>query len=133
MGSDIFIHVHWSHISEMVTGGSATWVFEVSYAKGHSQAAFTDTKLTSVVQDASQIKRQHMVAETNLSVPGGSGVQFDSNEIEVDGLFLCRIYLDSNDIVTSDSSTVSPFVHFVDLHYQSTGLPTKNKAPDFWS
>jgi hypothetical protein len=52
--------------------------------------------------------------------------------MEVDGIIMCRLYLDSNDIITS-GGTVNPFVHFVDLHYQSTGIGTKGKAPNFYN
>jgi len=127
----IFIHVHWSHNSATLTGGSCTWVFEAIYAKGHNQSAFDAPVLISVVQAASTIQYQHMIAETMASTVGGSPVLLDTDLLETDGVMQCRLYLDSNDL--TDSVTVpQPFAHFVDLHYQSTGQPTKNKAPDFW-
>jgi hypothetical protein len=131
-GSEIYIHVHWSHNSAVVTGGTATWVFETMYSKGHNQAAFQVPILISVIQSASLIPYQHMIAETVASVDGGSGVLLDTLDLETDGILQCRLYLDSNDISTSNATIVNPFAHFVDIHYQSTGLPTKNKAPDFW-
>jgi len=51
----------------------------------------------------------------------------DTNDLEDDGLFLVRA-----DLATS-TSTDNPFLHFVDIHYQSTGIPTKNRAPDFYA
>jgi hypothetical protein len=74
-----------------------------------------------------------MVAEAIASTPGGSPVLLNTNKLCIDDIVQCRLFLDSNDIVTSDSSTVKPFAHFADIHYRSTGLPTKNKAPNFWS
>lgn len=131
-GTEIFIHVHWSHNSATLTGGTCTWVFETMYAKGHDQAAFQNPVLISVVQAASTTQYQHMIAETVASVSGGSGVLLDTDDLEVDGIFQCRLYLDSNDM--TDSVTVpDPYAHFVDIHYQSTGLPTKQRAPDFWT
>lgn len=132
MGTDIFIHIHWSHNSALVTGGSCTWAFESTYAKGHQQSAFGATGTVSAIQAASTTQYQHMVAETSMSVSGGSATQFDTNNLEVDGVILTRMYLDSNDI-TSSGAIPNPFVHFVDLHYQSTGVPTKQRSPDFWT
>jgi len=84
------------------------------------------------VQAANTTRYQHMIAETALSISGGSGTQLDTDLIEVDGLLFCRLYLDSNDL-TDSVAPPDPFVHFVDIHYQSTGVPTKNRAPDFWT
>lgn len=132
MGTDIFIHIHWSHNSPLVTGGSTTWGFESTYSKGHDQAAFVATKVVSVAQGANVTPYQHMIAETAMSVGGGSATQLDTDDLEVDGIILTRMYLDSNDI-TSSGAVPDPFVHFVDLHYQSTGVPTKQRSPDFWT
>lgn len=132
-GTDVFIHVHWSHDSTLVTGGSTTWAWETTYAKGHDQGAFLAPKTVTVAQNASTTQYQHMIAETALSVSGGSATQLDSDELETDGLILCRFFFDSNDMTVSGGGVPDPFVHFVDLHYQSTGLPTKGRAPDFWT
>lgn len=132
MGTNIFIHVHWSHNSATLTGGSVTWAFEVIYAKGFDQEPFSVPVTTSLVDAASLTPYQHMVIETAVSVSGGSATQLDTNQLEVDGVIFCRLYLDSNDL-TDSVSPPNPFVHFVDIHYQSTGVPTKNKTPDFWT
>jgi hypothetical protein len=132
IGTDLHIHVHWSHASATVTGGSVTWAFELTYAKGHDQGAFPASKTVTVQQNASTTQYQHMVAETTATTVGGSGTQFDTDDMEPDGLLICRFYLDSNDI--TDSVVVpDPFVHAVDVHYQSTGVGTKAKVPDFWT
>lgn len=132
MGTDLFVHVHWSHTSATVTGGSATFGFETVYAKGFDQAAFPAPKLISIAQNASTTQYQHMVAEGSLSITGGSATQLDSDDLEVDGVIFARFNFDSNDI--TDSVTVPDiFIHFVDIHYQSTNVGTKQKAPDFWT
>lgn len=132
MGTDIFIHAHWSHNSTLVTGGSVTWGFEVTFVKGFDQGAFPATKTVSILQNASTTQYQHMIAETAMSISGGSATQLDSADLEVDGVFMARLELDSNDL-TSSGAVPDPFIHFVDIHYQSTGVPTKQKAPDFWT
>jgi len=123
-GTDIYIHTHWSHKVPVV--GNVTWGFEVSYAKGHNQAAFSAPITTTILQASPNIALQHMIAEVQFSASTPSGVQIDTDNIEVDGLLLTRIFLSAN------TTGVAPFLHFVDIHYQSTNIPTKQKAPDFW-
>lgn len=132
-GTDIFIHVHWSHAGTLVTGGSVTWGFEIMYAKGHNQEAFPVPLTVSVAQNASTTQYQHMIAEGLASTPGGSGVLLDTNLLETDGIIQCRISLDSNDMIVSGGLIPDPFIHMVDLHYQSTNTATKNRSPDFWA
>lgn len=132
LGTDMFIHVHWSHNSDKVTGGSVTWAFEATYAKGYDTDSFDTPIVVPVTQTTSNVSHQHMVAETALSISGGSTNNLDTDTLEVDGLILTRFFLDSNDLITSDGSEVKPFFHFVDIHYQSTGIPTKNKNPNFY-
>jgi hypothetical protein len=127
--TDIYVHIHWSHNSLAVTTGAPTFVVEGTYAKGHNQAAFGVPVSVNITEAASTTRYQHMVTESQLSNAGGTGGLLDTADLEVDGLFLLRIELLSN---TMDGGTL-PFIHFVDVHYQSTGLPTKNKAPDFWT
>lgn len=132
-GSDIHIHAHWSHIATTVTGGSVTWGFEVTYSKGHNQAAFAAPITTTITQNASTTQYQHMIAEVQLSAVLPSAAQIDSDSIEVDGMILVRAYLSANNLTVSGGGTPEPFLHLVDIHYQSTGIGTKNKAPNFWS
>ena len=131
--SDIYVHIHWSHGGALVTGGSVTWGVEFTYAKGHNQAAFPNTATLSVVSSAPTTAYQHMINEVQGSSAGGSASTVDRAELEADGVGMARIYLDSNDILVSGGSKPAPFVHYVDLHYQSTGVGTKNKEPDFWA
>lgn len=125
--TDIYAHVHWSLNVGSITE-NCTWEFTSIYAKGHNQAAFTTTPLvTSILQASSTTQYQHMIAETAISSAGGSGTLFDNALFEVDGLIIIRIKLSVN------SGATKPFIHMVDLHYQSTNMATKNKAPNFYS
>jgi hypothetical protein len=132
-GTDLHIHAHWSHIATTVTGGSVTWGFEVTYAKGHQQAPFRAPVTASVLQSASATKYQHMIAETQMSAASPSIAQLDTDDIEVDGLILVRAFLQANAMTVSGGGVPEPFLHMVDIHYQSTGVPTKNKAPNFYT
>ena len=132
LGTDIFIHVHWSHKSDVVTGGSVTWGFETTYAKGHNQESLHTPVTITVNEAVNPVKHTHQVSEGAASVSGGSAGQLDTDDLEPDGMILCRLFLDSNDITTSDASIVNPMAYFVDIHYQSTGVPTKNRLPNFY-
>jgi len=133
MGTPIYLHVHWSHASSLVTGGSLTWGIECMYAKGHDQDEFDSPVIVTIADFASTIAYRHLIAEAAASTEGGSGVQLDTNLLEPDGIIQCRIYLDSNDMAVSSGDTPAPFVHFVDVHYQSTCVGTKQRQPDFWT
>lgn len=129
MGTDLFIHVHWSHNSLTVEGGAPTFAIEGTYAKGHNQAAFGPPVAVTLSEPASTTRYQHMITEVQFSNVGGTGGLLNTNDIEVDGLLLLRVALIGNTMTDG----VLPFVHFVDVHYQSTGLATKQKSPDFWT
>lgn len=134
-GSNIYIHAHWSQIV-VDTGGTAgvpgnvKWYFEVSYAKGHQQAAFSAPITTSVVQQGSTTQYMHNIAEVQLSATSPSASQLDSDDLEPDGLLLVRTYRTAAD--AADTLNQNPFLHYVDIHYQSTGIGTKQKAPNFY-
>jgi len=132
MGSEIFIHSHWSHAATTVTGGSVSWTFELSYAKGHDQAAFSATKLITATQNANSTQYQHMVAETSMTAVTESATAFAVGIMEPDAVLMCRVYLSANNMTVSGGGVPAPFLHFVDLHYQSTNIGTKNRSPNFW-
>lgn len=135
-GSDLYIHVHWSQIV-VDTGGAAgspgdvKWQWEASYSQGHNQAPFSVPVLPTLVATASAVQYQHLISEVQLSSASPSATQLDSDDIEVDGLILTRFFRDPADGV--DTLNQVPFVHYVDIHYQSTGIGTKQKAPPFWT
>lgn len=128
IGTDLFIHLHWSHNALGVTSGAPTFIVEGTYAKGHNQAAFGTPTSVSISENASTTQYQHMITEEQLSNNGGTGGLIDTNLIEPDGLLLLRIILSTNTI----SGGVKPFVHFCDVHYQSTDVPTKQRTPNFY-
>lgn len=131
LGTTIYIHAHWSHIASDVTGGSVTWGFDLSYAKGHNQAAFSNPITIAEIQNASTVQYQHLVCEAPASIVGGAANLLDTNLIEPDGLVIGRVRLIANNL-TSVGPQPNIFLHTVDIHYQSSGVPTKNRAPNFW-
>lgn len=121
-GTDMYIHAHWG--CSVATAGSVTWEFEVTYAKGHQQQTFI-TPVTLTVQQAFVSPHMHMIAEIPLS--GSAAGLIPTSMLEPDGVMFVRTRLASKTI------NVDPFLHYVDLHYQSTNVGTKNKAPSFYA
>lgn len=131
-GTDLYLHFHWSHNSAIVTGGSVTWGADITYSKGHDQAAFSVTVNPTVVGNASTTQYQHIITEVQISDSSPSATQIDTDNLEIDGLLMVRVYLSANNI-TSSGAVPDPFLHYVDVHYQSSGIGTKQKAPDFYT
>jgi hypothetical protein len=139
-GTDFYIHAHWSQTT-VDTGGTAgapgniKWYFDITYADGHGTPGgaadpFIAPITVSVVQQGSTTQYGHMIAEVQFSNNGGTGGLLNSNTVQVDGVFIVRVYRSSSD--AADTLNQDPFMHFCDLHYQSNNLATKNKAPSFY-
>lgn len=140
-GTDMYIHTHWSQIVVDTGGaagvpGSVEWKFDISYADGHGTAGgaadpFIAPITVTVVQQGSTTQYGHMIAEGQFTNAGGTGGLIDSNTIRVDGLVLVRLYrVKAN---AADTLNQAPFVHTVDIHYQSNNSATNNKSPDFYT
>lgn len=131
--AEVYIHIHWSQTNRDTGGaggipGNAKWYFAANYAKGHNQAAFPAGATTvSVVETASINARQHMISEVQLS----TNSQIAGQDIEPDGILTVRTYRDPAD--PADTLNQRPWVHHVDIHYQSTNIATKQKVPDFYN
>jgi hypothetical protein len=136
--SDIHIHTHWAHNGTAISG-TLVLNYYVTYAKGHNQAtngefqAEVNRTVTVSTPDIATIPRyRHRVEETQLSAASPAASQLDSDIIEVDGLIL--VHLDVTTIPTITGGTTNrPALFAVDIHYQSTGVGTKQKSPDFWT
>lgn len=133
-GSNIHIHAHWSQIVVDTGAGGAPgtvkWSFETTYAKGHGQSPFSVPGTVSVTQQASAVQYTHMLAEVQLSAAAPGAGQLDTDDLEPDGLILVRAWSDPAD--AADTLDQAPFLHFVDVHYQSTNVATKQRAPNFY-
>lgn len=121
-GTDIYLHIHWSNAAATPNTGNVIWGFEYSYAKGYNQQAFPASSTVTVTQACPATRYQHNIAETTAITISG---------MEVDGLLMVRIYRDA--AAGGDTCTDAVFGHMADMHYQSTGVPTKNKNYPFYS
>lgn len=131
-GKDIFLHVHWSHIGALVTGGTITIEYELSYSKGFSRGAFSAPVSTTFTGIANTVQYEHIVSEVKISAIKPSANQIATGDLEPDGIIEARIKITSNDITVDSGGVPDPFIHEVDIHYQSTNAGTKRRDPDFY-
>ncbi len=144
-GTDLYIHIHWGQnetrvsggtqiATNPVTGGGVSFEVQASYAKGHGQEAFTSpTTALTLTQTASTTPYWHHIVEAQLSDPSPAATQLDTDSLEVDGLIALYVKYSANTLTVSSGNVPDPFIFYVDLHYQSTGIATKAKAPDFYT
>ena len=134
-GSDIFIHIHWGHNGTAISGDFVV-TFAHTYAKGHNQTIFPAEKSVvmtySTVDVATTPRWIHRIDEVQLSSSGGSASLMDSALLEPDGVALVNMTITTIPTITGGSPNL-PFIHFADIHYQSTGIGTKQKAPNFYT
>jgi len=120
-GTDIYLHAHWSNAAAAPNTGNVVWTFDYSFAKGFGQEAFPAIQTVQVIAASPATRYLHNVSETTaVAIP----------TMEVDGLILVRGYRDAANAL--DTCTDAVFLHTMDIHYQSTNLATKNKAPSFY-
>ncbi len=119
-GSDIYFHVHWSPSG--TDANTVKWQYTYSIAKGHQQSQYstTGTVITSE-QTPVGTAHEHQISET---------AAVSSSELEVDALIRINIKRITNG-GTENNDTI--FVDTADVHYQSTNVATKNKAPNFYN
>ena len=130
-GTDMHAHVHWLHNGTAITGNAA-FRMDYTYAKGHNQAIFPAEKTQTVTYATTNIattpQYQHRIDEIVISSAGGSATLLDSAQFEPDGLVMLALSLTTLPTITAGGL----FNLTADLHYQSTGIGTKAKAPNFY-
>lgn len=139
MGTDIHLHIHWSQTSATATGGTLDFKYTGIYSKGHNQASFTLTPKTATfssidINDGGSgldQYRQHLT-EVTISAATATAALFDRDDLEPDGVIEMTFEMDANNL-TNSGSVLDPFIHFVDIHYQTNSVVgTKSRTPDFY-
>ncbi len=134
-GTDLFLHVHWTHNGTAISGTFTTTCY-VTYAKGHSQATFP-AEITAPISAAGVAlantpQYSHRIDEIQLSAASPTAAQLNSALLEPDGII--AIHYDVTAIPTITGGTPNePYILFFDLHYQAGLLGTANKAPNFYA
>jgi hypothetical protein len=140
-GSDINLHIHWSQNNAGTTGGTVDFRYSAIYAKSHNQVSgstFTATPKTALfstidINDGGSglLQYQQFLTEVTISAAAATGALFDQDDFEPDGVMEMTLEMDATNLTGTPSL---PFIHYVDLHYESTGvIGTKAKAPDFYA
>jgi hypothetical protein len=119
-GSDIYVHVHW--IPSGTNTAVVKWSLAYTFARGHNQANFSAAgDSTNIEQAPPGSAYRHMISEsTAITIP----------TLEVDGLLYVKLARVTNG---GTDNTDDIFVLTADVHYQSTNIGTKNKAPGFYT
>jgi hypothetical protein len=95
-------------------------------------AAGADLNTTiSAYSSATQVTVANNAGTTITTLPNFKYRVIDSTLLQTDGLILVRCWRDANDAY--DTLDQLPFAHFLDCHYQSTGIPTRNKNYPFYT
>ena len=123
-GSAVHFHAHW--IPDGTATENVTWEWTYAYAKGMGQEAFAfgSPSTVTATQAATGTQYSHMVTE--------SIAQMDGVITEPDGGIYARIRRISNEQSPVADNTDGIFVTTFDVHYQSTNIGTKQKAPGFY-
>lgn len=121
-GTKIYPHIHWSPGNSVATG-TVRWGIEYSFAKGHNQDAFGATTIMYLEETIDTgVAYQHYITEA-------SDEQAFSEDLETDGLLLCRIFRDAAHANDDFGSAV--FGLTADIHFEVGQVATPNKAPPF--
>jgi len=121
-GTDIHFHVHWLSDGTDVVN-TVKWQFDYMFAKGFGQEAYPIAALPTpeTAEQASAGQYYGMVTETaGITIPG----------LEVDGILYLKLTRITNG-ATDNANGI--FVLTSDVHYQSTNMATKGKAPNFYT
>lgn len=132
-GTDLYLHYHWSHNGTSISGSQVV-TMAYTYSKGHNQSGeifgaektqnFTDAGITL----AAYPRWGHFITEAAITSTGGSATLIDNALIEVDGVLGVSLAQSTIPSIGGGSPN-EPCIFFIDLHYQSTGIGTKQKAP----
>lgn len=131
-GSAFHFHAHW--LSDGTSTNAVTWEFKYAYAKGFNQQPFdvalsnsplTNSGVVTASEAASGTAHQHMVTETDaVTIP---------DLTEPDGIIYVRLGRVNNATSPIANNTDGIFLLTADIHYQSTNMATKQKAPNFYA
>jgi hypothetical protein len=117
-GTDIYLHIHWSHIIASPTG-NVNWKMDYSIARGFGFEAFPAPTTIDLTQAAGAQYNHHIIESTAIT----------GTNIEVDTLVLLRIYRDPADVL--DTFANDAYFLRADAHIQVDNRATKEKTRPF--
>lgn len=128
-GHDALVHLHWGNDTALVENDTFTVTPTAIYGDrdGTWTSPVTLAPITYTVGAGGLAQYSHIVTEVPLCDTGGSSTTLDSDAIEIDGLISITF------VVTTEAITGNLFIFTGDIHYQSTGIGTKNNASPFYT
>lgn len=130
-GTDIYIHLHWCHNGTAISG-SIVFDYRWTYQKGHNQGTYpsdvTFTQTISTPNVATYPRYAPIISEVQFSKAVPSANEIDTDILEADGLIKISGKASTVPTVTGGDF----FIEYIDIHYQSSNIGTKNKAPAFF-
>jgi hypothetical protein len=136
-GTNICIHVHCGQNGTAIAGNFILQIYAL-WCKGFNQpnqifeAEVTPNISETVTSVSTHPRWGHFISEIQLSNAGGDSTHIDVSKLEVDGIFLISAKVINIPTITGSASSNLPFIFTLDLHYQSTNIATKAKAPNFY-
>lgn len=128
-----YIHPHFSFVNTLITGGTVTFRYKFTWAKGHSRGVFHAQKQLDHVITVDLPSKTHMINDLRLSAATADATHIGEDEFEPDAKLIVRIELLANNVTVSSGGVPNPFVHGIDLHVQSRGWGTLNRVPNFYA
>ena len=128
-GTDGLIHLHWGHNGTAVSG-SITVDFTATYGDrdGVFGTPVSGTITHDMVDIATTPQYSHIVTEVPLFTETPTANEIDRSLVEVDGVLQVTFKVNGTPSITSGDF----FIFTGDIHYQSTGIGTKNNASPFY-
>lgn len=117
-GTDITIHVHWSHIIASPTG-NVNWKLDYSIARGFGYEAFPAPTTLNLTQAAGTQYYHNIIESTAIT----------GTNLEPDTLIICRIYRDPADVL--DTFANDAYFLRADAHIQVDYRATVEKTRPF--
>ena len=108
-----------------------TWTPTFTVTPTFTATPKTGTFSSVTLAGAGLNQYQQHLTEVTISAATATAALFDSDDFEPDGVIELTFELVANNITGTPST---PFVHFVDIHYETTAvIGTKSRTPDFYA
>lgn len=121
VGQTPTVHVHWTHNNAAPTG-NVKWNLGYQYAHGYSRQNFSGTTTVLSTVMAAGATLSHMITPDDMVLP---------NNMEVDGMLICRLWRNPND--AQDTFPTDAFLIGVDMHYELGQIGTFERNAPFLS
>lgn len=135
--TDMHLHAHWTHNGTGISGSLVITYYITAAKRGVAFPAVVTTTMTkSGITIISNVQYCQALDEVQFSAASPTANQINTNILEVDALINVRYVVTTVPTVTGPAvNGVAPgiFISTIDIHYQSNGMATRNKDPNFYA